>query len=508
MAESVFVARFGHESNTFAHEKTTIDRFRERTECFGDDISEEFAGTNTDIGGIVDSASEWDVPLHHSIAVGATAGGIVTENAYQYYTDMILSRLREVETEVDGVILALHGAMVAEHLSDGEGPLISQVREIVGPSKPIVVTLDLHGNISPRMVSESDAIVSYETYPHTDMAQTGRNGLAILLQILRDELDPCMWMEKPPVLPFGPQQNTMSGPMRVLSDRARQLEDDAGIRKVNLMPGFHASDVPDMGFSVIVVSDNSEKIARRTARSLAKEAWELRDEFVKAFPKPPQAVKKALRLSQSDRDGPVLLADVGDNPGGGGTGDGTVVLRELLTQEATGCGFAIMRDPEAVQTCLEADVGEHVTLDLGGKIDDMHGETIHDLDGYVKTITDGKFTNQGPMATGQKNNLGRAVLFQCGRNSSIDVILTENRVQPWDQEIWRHIGLQPERYQILVVKSTNHFRADYGDMCSEIIFINSPGLASMDPRRFEFDHIHRPIYPLDPDTDITFPDWG
>jgi Uncharacterized conserved protein len=180
----------------------------------------------------------------------------------------------------------------------------------------------------------------------------------------------------------------------------------------------------------------------------------------------------------------------------------------MLDQNLTNAGFAIMRDPDVVDQCVAAGVGERVTVDLGGKTDDMHGDPIENLDGYVKAITDGEFENTGPMGTGSENHLGRAVHLQCGHEDGVSVILTENRMQPLDAEIWRHVGIQPERLDTLVVKSTNHFRADYEPMGCEVIPINSIGLVSMDPRNFDFQQITRPQFPLDEmSDDDDYPDW-
>ncbi|MFB6300738.1 MAG: MlrC C-terminal domain-containing protein, partial [Halobacteriales archaeon] len=195
------------------------------------------------------------------------------------------------------------------------------------------------------------------------------------------------------------------------------------------------------------------------------------------------------------------------NPGGGGAADGTTVLRAMLDQDVTNGGFAIMRDPEVVQRCVDAGVGERVTATIGGKTDDLHGEPIEDVDGYVKAITDGEYVNTGPMGTGTKNDLGRAVRFQCGHEDGVAVILTENRLQPLDAEIWRHMGIPPERLSMLVVKSTNHYRADYEPLASHVIPIDSPGLCAINPERFDFSRIRRPQFPLDDMADDAYPDW-
>lgn len=507
--ETVLVAGFSHETNTFVSTATDRSIFQERREYFAKNVPTKLRGTNTAVGGVIDVAESENVNLLYSVAASAVPGGIVTKDTYEFYTDRIIEDVTRHTDDLDGVLLALHGAMVPEEMDDGEGPLITAVRDLVGDDIPITVTLDLHGNITDEMVSEADALIAYESYPHVDMGDTGRNGMNVLVQTIRGEVSPTMHIERPPVLAFGPKQNTRDGPMADVMERARELENRDDILKVNLFPGFHQADIPEMGFSIPVVTDGNPEVGQEVSREIAELVWNMRSEFIGDYPEPAAAIAeaKALAADLDSDDGPIVLADVGDNPGGGGAADGTTVLRELIEQEVTNAGFAVICDPETIDQCLEAGVGERVTVSLGGKTDNLHGDPIEEVDGYVKTITDGEFVNTGPMGTGSENHLGRTVLLQCGTEDGVNVILTENRMQPLDAEIWRHIGIQPERLDILVVKSTNHFRADYEPMASHVIPINSIGLVAMDPAKFEFSRIHRPMFPLDEMADGAYPDW-
>ncbi len=509
-APAVFIAEFSHETNTFSNEPTGREQFQERREYFGDVVFEELTGTNTTIGGAIEVADREGVTLLPSVATAAMPSGRVTNEAYEFYTDRILSDLREVADEVDGVLLSLHGAMVQEGGVDGEGPLIEAVRDVVGPDVPIVVTLDLHGNITNKMLDAADAIVAYESYPHTDMGPTGRRAMELLLKTVSGDVVPVMAVERPPLLPYGPKQNTRDGPMAEIMNDARALEERDGVLKVNVFPGFHQADIPAMGFSIPVVADASETQAQDVARELAETVWDRRKEFVAEYPNPKKAVARAKELVEAGEadDGPIVLADLGDNPGGGGATDGTTVLRELIDQDVENSGFALMHDPEVVSEAVQAGVGECVCVTLGGKKDDLHGEPIEDLELYMKAVTDGQFRNTGPMGTGTRNDLGEAVRAQVGGESGVEVILVNNRLQPLDAEVWRHVGIQPERLNVLVVKSTNHFRADYEPMASEVIPVDSPGLVAVNPERFNHEHIQRPKFPIDELDDAAYPDWG
>ena len=513
--ETILVGSFSHETNTYSSEPTTREHFQERREAFGDEVPDQLAGTNSSVGGAIDVAEDEGVTLVHTGSASATPGGYVSEDAYKFYTETIVEGTKECN-DLDGVFLALHGAMVPEGMDDGEGPLIAAVRDVVGPETPIVVTLDLHGNVTDEMVDEADALVAYETYPHVDSGETGRTGMTLLLEAIRGEIDPTMAIERPPVLAFGPKQNTREGPMADMMALAREQEQREGVRKVNVMPGFSAADIPSMGASITAVTDGDEELAEEVAREVGTRMWERREEFVGEYPDVEDAVARAIDLAAdgTTADGPVVLADVGDNPGGGGPADSTFVLRELLDQGATNAGLAIMRDPEVVDACVEAGVGETVTVTIGGKTDDLHGEPIEDVEGYVKAITDGEFVNTGPMGTGTDNDLGRAVRLECGSertgtaqegSDGVTVIVTDYRLQPLDAEIWRHVGIQPERLDILAVKSMNHFRADYEPMASEVIPINTPGLSTMDARNYDYSTIRRPQFPIDEMDDDAYP---
>lgn len=508
--DQVLIGEFAHESNTFAAEKTTRDHFQNQREYFDDAVIEELRGTNTAIGGALDVAEDDGYTLHPTLSASASPGGVVAADTYDFYADRIVDGAREHADALDGVFLALHGAIVPEGRDDGEGPLLAAVREIVG-DVPIVATFDLHGNVTDQMINEADALIAYETYPHVDMDATGRRAMRLLGRIADGEVDPVMHVERPPLLPHGPLQNTRKGPMADVMARARELEEREAIRKVNVFPGYQMADISEMGFSVPVVADTDLDAARDAARDLAAFIWERREAFVGDFPTPDEAVAEAARSSaeKGPHDGPVILADVGDNPGGGAAGDSTAMLRELLEKSvATDAGVAIVHDPEVVRTCVEAGIRERVTVTVGGKTDEYHGEPIEGLDGYVAAITDGQFRNTGPMATGTRNDLGRTVRFECGPADAVTVILTENRLQPLDAEIWRHVGVQPERIDILVVKSTNHFRADYKPMASEVIVVDSPGLSAIDVSRFDYERIPRPQFPLDNVPKDTYPDWA
>jgi microcystin degradation protein MlrC len=335
------------------------------------------------------------------------------------------------------------------------------------------------------------------------MYERGEDAADILLDVL-DGTKTEMYVERVPLFVPGAGQNTSDDPMQGIMAAAREVETRPDVLKVNVTPGFFRADIPDAGFAVTTVA-TSDAAAREVSRDVAESVWDSRNEFVVEYPSPSTAVEQAMdRVAERGPDAPpVVLGDVGDNPGGGATGDETALLRELLDRGVDNAGVVLIHDPEAVERCLDAGVGSTVTIDLGGKKVDSHTEPLH-LEGYVKAVTDGSFVNTGPMRTGTENDTGRTVLLRCGRD--VSVVVTEKRIQPLDAELWRHVGVQPERLSVVVVKSSNHYRADYETISDEIIPVDSPGVNTVDPTDYDYEHIRRPKIPLD-DVD-SYPDWS
>jgi microcystin degradation protein MlrC len=220
---TVLMAGFSHETNTFAPTPTTREDFQKRRECFGEEVIEKLRDTNTSVGGAIDIAEQQGVDLIPTVAASATPGGTVSRKTFDFYIDTIVEEVHDHAKEIDGVLLPLHGAMVAQGLEDGEGPLVAAVRDVLGDDTSIIVTLDLHGNITDHLVEEADALVAYETYPHVDTGDTGRRGMRMLLDTIRNEIDPVMHIERPPLSPVTPLQNTRESPMAEVMMKARDL---------------------------------------------------------------------------------------------------------------------------------------------------------------------------------------------------------------------------------------------------------------------------------------------
>jgi len=511
-SETVLLASFMHETNTFVKNPAVTTRadYQTRREHFGDDTIENLRGTETSPGGVIDVSEDREIDLQPIVAANATPGAPVSEETYEFYTNEILEGVRRRVDELDGVILPLHGAMVPEHLDDGEGPLIARVREVVGPDVPISVALDLHGNVTRQMMDEADSLVGYKTYPHLDKADTGRLAMKILIDTMRGDVDPTMHFERPPQIIYQPKAYTPDGPMAEVVERAREHERRDGVLGVSVFPGYYHADIPEMGVTTPVVTDDDPDLAREVSRDLARTLWERREEFVEEYPGPEEAVARAREMAADLTDGgPVVMGDFGSNPGGGGASDGTTIPRAMIDQEVDDAGYAIMHDPETVEDCLDAGVGERTTVTLGGKTDDRHGKPVEDLDVYVKAITDGIYTNTGTShsGTGVENHLGPTVHVTFGPNDGVNAIVSGTRHSAFDAEVWRHIGIQPERLDILCIPSFIAFLGDYEPFSGGVVLADTPGASAVNPARFEYGKIPRPIFPLDDLPDDHYPGW-
>lgn len=321
----------------------------------------------------------------------------------------------------DGVVLNLHGAMVAEGFPDAEAEIVQRVRSLVGKATPIAVTLDFHGNIGQRMVDAADVVTTYDTYPHIDAGARAREAVGLLVRTINGVIRPAMALVKPPLLPVPQAQFTAKPPFKTLFDRAFEMEEKGEALTVTIAAGFPYADVPEAGVSFLVTTDGDPAKAHQLATELALLAWSLRDQMIIRNTPPAEAVAEAIAYP----DGPVMLVDVGDNIGGGTPGDGTVLLAELIRQGAQDATM-IVNDPDSVRAAIAAGVRNTVDLLVGGKTDRLHGEPVP-VSGYVKFIGDGQWVHEGPENAGVPVEMGLTAVVVCG---GVNLVLTSVKAMP------------------------------------------------------------------------------
>jgi microcystin degradation protein MlrC len=488
----IAVGGISHETNTFSTIRTDLALFERRGVHSTEALLPAFTGTRTILGGFIDAARSEGFEAVPTMLAEAAPSGTVTADAFERLCTMLLDGLREAGP-LDGVLLELHGAMVAEGAGDGDAEILRRVREVVG-SIPVVAVLDLHANISEAMVALADALVGYDTYPHVDMYERGLEAGGIITRMVRGGLRTARALRKPPLMPPLPKQCTSyETPMRALIELAHQREREPGMVSVTVAAGFPYADVPEAGLAVLAISEGDQALADRVADEIAALAWARRDEFlVQCTP-----VDEALEIAASASDGaggPVILADTADNPGAGAPCDGTILLRGLLERGVTNAALGALWDPEAVKVCQRAGVGATVDLELGGKVDDLHGAPLP-VRGRIRLLSDGRFTNLGPMNTGAETRMGPTAVVSI---DGVDVIVTSNRVQALDAGMFRSQGIEPTRKRVLVLKSSVHFRGAFEPLASRVIEVDTPGLSNADLAKYPYQHVRRPIFPLDP----------
>ena len=474
-----------HESNTFSDTPTDYAAF---SHIYAGNLLKTWGEAHHEIGGFIQGATQYNYTAYPMIMASATPAGRVTDDAFDRLTEMLIQHLKSVP-KYEGVLLALHGAMVAESYPDGDGEVLRRLREAFGYDLPIVVTLDQHTNVSEQMVSESTALVIYKTTPHIDQRQRGLQAAELMMQILEDGVIPTQALAKPPMLLNILYHVTNAEPMFSILNAAKQLERDPNVLVANVAVGYPYADVYEAGPSFVVVTDNSPRLAQGEADRLSDMLWGIRGQLTLDLPDAAQAVHQAIRSEQH----PVILVEMGDNIGGGSPGDGTLILAELLQQGAS--EFAVVvYDPEAVQSCIQAGIGGAVALQVGGKADNLHGDPVS-ISGKVRLIHDGQYVETEPRHGGQRyHNQGLTAVITVGDSL---VVLTSRRQTPFSLQQLHSLGIDPKSMRMIVVKAAVAYRAAYEPIAGQIIEVDTPGLTAVNPLHFEYHDVRRPLFPLD-----------
>ena len=485
----IAVGGLQHETNTFAPLKATYDEFLRGGGWpglqRGKQILGAFAGMNIPIAGALEAFRERGCEVVPLVWAAATPSAHVTRDAYERIAGMMLDDLR-AQLPVDAVYLDLHGAMVTEHLDDGEGELLRRVRALIGARCPLVASLDLHANVTPQMIETADLLLAYRTYPHVDMAATGARTASLLTDLLKtsgksdnaleliDFLIPLSW------------QCTMMEPAATIYRRLAEIEAETGT-VLSFTPGFPAADFPYCGGAVFGYGGTQPAAA---VRRLFEEIAIREKEFAGHIYTADEGVAEALRRPAGR---PIVLADTQDNPGAGGTSDTIGLLEALLQAGVEGAAVAVMCDPAAAEAAHRAGIGATLSLELGGK-SGAPGQRPCKGSFTVERLGNGRFVGTGPMYGGASMDLGPMALLRIG---GVRVVTATRKVQAADQAIFRHLGVEPSRERILGLKSSVHFRADFAPIAADILVVKAPGAMLADPADFPFARL-RPGLRLHP----------
>ena len=480
------IAGFLHETNTFAASRARFATFVEADAwpglLVGEEIFGAVSGVNLAIDGFIQAAqaSHQLVPL---LWASANPSGPVTEDAFEAIAFMLDRMIRDAGP-LDALFLDLHGAMVSEHLEDGEGELLRRLRHRVGATLPIVVALDFHANITPAMFDHASGLLTYRSYPHVDMAQTGQRAQVLLDRLLDGSVLHKGYRQLPFLIPM-PWQSTLTEPMLGLVALGESLASEPVIA-AELVPGFPLADIYHSGPSVIAYGHDRMAV-ERAVESLTQAALTRQADFGGRLYAPADAVVHAIEQGLRTRGGTIILADTQDNPGGGGSGDTTDILHELLRQNAQRVCAGVLCDAGFVEAATHAGVGAVIDVPLGG----ASGTGAPPLRGpfAVLALETGRFSGTGPVYLGCHMDLGAMARVRCGGPLGVEIVVSSRKQQAADRAMFRHVGANPADYRILVVKSSVHFRADFAGLADEILVVAAPGVNVADLRQLRYEKL-------------------
>jgi microcystin degradation protein MlrC len=485
---NVAIASVLQENNTFSPVYTHLEDF---SPAYGADALQRHTGKLTEMGGFIDILSQSKVSIVPVMAAWAITANSLVKDDFAELSNQFVCRLQQARA--DAVLLALHGAQTAVGEDDVAGNLLARTREIIGPDKPVVVTLDLHANITKRMVAMADAILGYHTYPHIDMFETGQKAARLMLRILDGEVRPAMAFRKLPLIVQPENSQTSSGPFHDLMSRAEAMETRGEAEAVSLFPVQPWLDIAEMGCAVVAVTNRDAEAARAQADGLAQRFWNTKGDFEVALTPVTEAIAGALALEQ----GPAILAESSDSTGSGSPGDSTGVLKHLLTAPLNGPAAIFLVDPAGVAKAFAAGVGATVTMEIGGGFDKVHSKPVP-VTGYVRLLSDGRWVARARgYNTGLTNCMGRAVVLEVGQ---VQILMAERSTMTVDPALFRSHGIDPVYCSIVAVKSPNGFRAAYEPIAKAIYMVDTPGVSTANLKTLPYRRVPRPIYPLDPET--------
>ncbi len=491
----IAIGGFQHETNTFAPTKAGYEAFARGSGwpglVSGPALFDAVQGINISVAGFIAAAQTAGHDLVPTTWAAASPSAEVTDDAFDRISGLIAQGLRDALAAgpLDAVYMCLHGAMVTEGHEDGEGELLRRVRAVIGPDLPLVASLDLHGNITRACFDAATAMVAYKTYPHVDMADTGRRTAAILDQILREGKPSKAFRQLDFLIPLS-WQCTMAEPSGPIYDRMAAME-TGRVWTVSYLPGFPAADIADCGPTVLAYGA-TQADADRAADAVAADVAGHEAAFAGKIYAPDEAVAEAIRLS-AGATRPVVIADTQDNPGAGGNSDTTGMLRALVEAGVERAAIGLIIDPAAAEAAHAAGVGATIRAALGGH-SGIPGDSPLEAEFVVEALHDGNTTGTGPFYRNARMTLGPSA---CLRIGGVRIALASRKVQMADQALYRFVGIEPTAQAILVNKSSVHFRADFTPIAEAILVAAAPGPMIADPAQLPWRRL-RPGVRLSP----------
>ena len=489
----IVIATMKHETNTFSPIITDWQRFQSCHLFEGDNVIPAVENTRMASSAYLKLARQIpNAKIITPIVAEAMPSGLVTKECFDALCAPILDAVRK---GCDMALLDLHGAMVCTHTEDGEGTLLEAIRQI-SPNLPIAVTLDLHCNLTQKMVDNCTALMGYKTYPHTDIYETAEQvGQIVIDHVIHGKSLPVMCWGQSPLLSQTLRQGSDDKPMKGLIEKCRLSENCDGILGASVFGGFALADIKDAGTSVIIVVDpDAVTQAEEIRDELLNDIWAARDDFLHVH----SPIDLALNRAEKFDKAPIILLDHADNCGSGATQDVMMVIEKVIQHNLENVAVATVWDPIAVQQIINTGVGNILTLDLGGRTPmpsvGLTGKPLQ-VTGRIENITDGDFIVEGPMYTGVTAHMGPTAVINVGRD--IRIVITSLHHEPWDTGVFTSVGINPESCHYLLLKSRIHYRAGFRHLENLRLTLDGDGVTTSDNSRLNYKNVRRPIYPLD-----------
>lgn len=479
-----------HEANTFSPLLADQRLFDDGCVLRGDAIAQRYAESAATMGGFLAAGDRAHVQVVPLVFALINPTGPVTEDAFEALVGEMIDELAK-QGPWDGVLLALHGAAVAEHIPDADGEIAARVRKAVGPTMPVGAALDMHANISQRLIDALTITTVYQTNPHVDARERAIECADLVVRTVRGEIRPEQALVSLPLVVNIARQDTNVSPMADLVAAAADVARRPGMLSASVVEGFPYADVAQLGMSCLAIHDGDRSTAVDAARELADKVWGCRDDL-QAFG---LSVDAALDVAEQQADGPVVLLDVGDNIGGGAPGDSTVILGAAVKRGIRSL-VQTLWDPQSVRDCVAAGVGSTITLAVGARHAHSPGYPVG-IEGRIRVISDGRFEDPTPTHGGFRH-------FDMGLTAVLDttdghtLVLTSKQIMNSSLRQLRSLGIEPTRYHIIVAKGVNSPRAAYEPIASRLLVVDTDGITAMGLQRFTYQRRRRPVYPFEP----------
>lgn len=468
---------------------TTIADFEQFRLFRGEQLRDHDAGSRTFTAGMLDRLAELAVQAVPLVGAAAMPSGLISSETFEALMNELLDRLAGAG-ELDGLCIALHGAAMSEAYDDLDAEILRRLRRFGGPAWPLVVTLDLHGNVTASMVANADALFGTNYYPHTDCYERGSEAADFTVAMVHGNQRFFTHLVKLPMMI--PPTPTDAGPAARLLRRSQHWEATPGITELQVYHGFPMTDGPDVGMSVLAISDRDHLTAKQAALDVARCAWDLREEFRVPSLTADEAVTEAISLLRDS--GYVVINECSDNAGGGAPGDGTHLLRAMIESAVPDSAFGTIWDPGVAEAAARAGTGATIRVRLGGHVDSLHGAPI-EANAIVRTISDGRFVSRTPIWGDLLLELGPCA---CLRIGTVDVVVASRRMQVYDDGPFEINGIDLGSRRLIGLKSNHHFRAWWQTRAAAIVTADPPGATSTRLDQLPHRRVRRPMWPLDP----------